>query len=87
MTRPFCLVLIAMALTAGLGGCVSAQQLRQQDVAACQSYGFHEGTDAFAACLQRENLARRYDTRWDGPGWGGWGPGYISPPPPPPIMR
>jgi hypothetical protein len=34
MTRPFCPVLIATALTAGPGGCVSAQQLRQQDVAA-----------------------------------------------------
>ena len=38
-------------------------------------YGFHPGTDAFASCLQKESLARRY---WAAPptpywGWSSWG--------------
>jgi hypothetical protein len=48
----------------------------------CTGYGFHPGTDAFASCLQKESLARRYLTpplapywRWGYRGWGGpWGP-------------
>jgi len=43
-----------------LAGCVSAAELRARDASVCGNYGFHEGTPEFAACLQRENLARQY---------------------------
>jgi hypothetical protein len=59
---------------------LSAEELRHQDQATCAGYGFHPGTDAFATCLQRESLARRYLTPppaayWGWSYWGGgWGP-------------
>jgi hypothetical protein len=40
--------------------CVSPEEFRREDEAACAGYGFHAGTDAFASCLQKESLARRY---------------------------
>jgi hypothetical protein len=43
-----------------LAACVSPEQLRVQDEANCGSYGFQAGSPDFAACLQRENLARNY---------------------------
>lgn len=61
-----------------LSGCVSPEQLRAQDQAACASYGFQNGTPDFAHCMQQENLARRYSYSYDpyfyGPPypWGGW---------------
>ncbi len=65
-----------------LAGCVSDAELRQQDEAQCASYGFKPGTDAFATCLQQENLGRRYRLdqmqMWPGP------PYWWSMPPPPP---
>jgi hypothetical protein len=64
MTKPGILLLmatIALALTA----CASAEELRARDDAACQSYGFHPGTNDFAACVQRETLARQY--YWSAP--------------------
>lgn len=45
-----------------LAGCASPAELRQRDEAACRGYGFVPGTPAFAACLQRENLARQAGT-------------------------
>ncbi len=42
-----------------LAGCATPDELRQRDAAACESYGFQPGTPDFAACLQREELARR----------------------------
>lgn len=54
--------------------CVSPEELRREDEATCTGYGFHPGTDAFAACLQRESLARRYATPpTPPPYWGYWG--------------
>src|SRR5215813_2537330 len=63
----------AFALT--LASCVSPEEFRREDEATCTSYGFDPGTDAFASCLQKESLARRY---WAAPpppywGWGSWG--------------
>lgn len=49
----------AFSLTV-LAGCVSATEIRARDASVCGNYGFHEGTPEFAACLQRENLARQY---------------------------
>jgi hypothetical protein len=63
-------ILIPVLLLAALAGCVTAEDLRRQDEAQCTSYGFKPGTPDFAACLQRENLARRYPP-----------PGFWGPPP------
>jgi hypothetical protein len=41
-------------------GCVSREELRAHDAAACTSYGFQQGTREFAACVERENLSRIY---------------------------
>ena len=59
-----------------LASCISPEELRQEDEAACQSYGFQRGTPDFAACLQRENLARRYRADWYGAGPFWYGPGW-----------
>jgi len=53
------LLMSAVSLTA-LAACVSAAEIRARDASVCGNYGFHEGTPEFAACLQRENLARQY---------------------------
>jgi hypothetical protein len=69
------------AVALALGACVSPEELRREDEATCAGYGFHAGTDAFASCLQKESLARRYWTAPPPPYWGwgywwgaGWGP-------------
>jgi len=66
----FGLAICALALAS----CVSPEELHRQDEATCTGYGFHPGTDAFANCMQRENLARQaivsYPPYW---GWGYWG--------------
>jgi hypothetical protein len=69
---------LVLALALALTSCVSTEDLRRQDAATCTGFGFHPGTDAFASCLQRESLARRYwagapSTYW---GWGWWGEPY-----------
>ena len=53
-------VVCATALTLVMASCVSPEELRHEDEATCTGYGFHAGTDAFASCLQKESLARRY---------------------------
>lgn len=55
---------LAVALSCGLtlltlAGCAPSQAPRQEDEAACTSHGFQVGTPQFAACLEREKLARR----------------------------
>jgi hypothetical protein len=57
-----------------LASCVSPEELRREDERACAGYGFHAGTDAFANCLQQENLARQALTSYPPPPyWGYWG--------------
>jgi hypothetical protein len=64
----------ASALCAlALGSCVSPEELRREDEATCAGYGFHAGTDAFASCLQKESLARRFLAAPPPPYWGYWG--------------
>jgi hypothetical protein len=75
-TPPLLLLLAAFALA----GCISPEELRQRDEAACLGYGFKQGTSDFAACLQRESLARRYAYGPTAFGWYG-GPGWYPPPP------
>jgi hypothetical protein len=57
-----------------LASCVSAEELHRQDEATCTGYGFHPGTDAFANCMQRENLARQAVVSYPPPPY--WGGGY-----------
>ncbi|WP_062226356.1 hypothetical protein [Aureimonas frigidaquae] len=54
-----------IAALASLAGCqtITPEQLRAADEAQCRSYGFKAGTDAFAGCLQRIDLARDADRR------------------------
>ena len=57
-----------------LASCVSPEELRREDEARCGGYGFHPDTDAFASCLQKESLGRRYWGASLAPYWGwGWG--------------
>jgi hypothetical protein len=62
---------LAAGLALALAGCGTAEDLRRMDEARCQSYGFQPATPDFAACLQRESLARRYQPPYWGPDW--WG--------------
>lgn len=81
MSRSAVATLIAFApMLVGLVACMTPEQLRAADEAACTGYGFQRGTPDFAACLQRESLWRRYQTAypaWYGPG--GYGGGAFSP--------
>jgi hypothetical protein len=75
----------AVTALACLAGCESAAQIRQRDATRCAGYGFKPGTDAFANCLQQENLARQYRLdqmqMWSPPApYGYW---WWGPPPPP----
>jgi hypothetical protein len=69
----------ALAIILELTACASPEELRAADEAACASYGFQPNTPDFAACLQRESLARQYaptPAAGYGPGW--YGPGWYS---------
>lgn len=60
MSSRFYLPIFFAMVLLGLAGCASPAMLRARDEATCRGYGFQPNTSAFAACLQRENLARRY---------------------------
>jgi hypothetical protein len=80
MKRPALRVWLCAGLVALLASCATEEDFRRADEAACTSYGFKQGTDAFAECLQRETLARRYGRL--PPGMFGWyGAGWYSAPP------
>ena len=68
------LALVMCALTLALAFVRPPRNSRREDEATCAGFGFHPGTDAFATCLQRESLARRYLTPPPAPYWG-WGTG------------
>lgn len=63
---------LVVVIATGLAGCATPEQIRLADEQACAGYGFQRGTNEFANCLQREDLARRYDygPRWYGPYYG-----------------
>jgi hypothetical protein len=71
--RRFGFASVVCPLALALTSCVSPEELRREDEATCTGYGFHPGTDAFASCLQRESLARRYNPPPPYWGWGYWG--------------
>ena len=45
-----------------LSGCVDPQAILQASVDACSRYGFSQGTEQYAICVQQEN-ARRTDQK------------------------
>lgn len=57
--------LVLFASLAALTACttITPEERRGRDEARCADYGFRRGTDAFAACLQRIDLARTADRR------------------------
>jgi hypothetical protein len=71
-----------LLLAGGLAACSTPEEIRQMDEASCASYGFQRGTTDFAACLQRETLARRYAPVTYGPDFMGYNgrPWWYVPP-------
>jgi hypothetical protein len=49
------LIVVALALS----GCVSNERLAARDDAQCAAYGFQPGSDGYAGCRQRLDMARR----------------------------
>jgi hypothetical protein len=72
LSRNLLLSALLGTVLAGLGACVSAEQIRAEDEATCAGYGFQRGTPEFANCLQQESLARRYSPAL-------YGPPYLGP--------
>jgi hypothetical protein len=50
--------IIALGLALALGGCVSREQLMLQDGNACRGYGYTQGSDAYASCMQTRDIQR-----------------------------
>jgi hypothetical protein len=82
MLRGTVLALIIAATACGLTACISLEEMRQEDEAACIGYGFQPGTPDFAGCLQRENLARRERAQFYGSAFPVWvdRPWWYMPP-------
>jgi hypothetical protein len=54
--RPWFLLLVAAV---ALGGCASAAELAAADDNTCRGYGFIAGTDQYAQCRERQDIARK----------------------------
>ena len=71
------LAALALALTAS--GCMTLEERRALDMEQCRGYGFRQGTDAFAQCMQTIDVeraaARRTYVYQD---FGGFYGGYSS---------
>ncbi|SEH45308.1 hypothetical protein SAMN05216228_100113 [Rhizobium tibeticum] len=65
--RILALSLAAVAAATCLSACqtLTPEQRRAADETQCLHYGFRRGTDGFAACLQRIDLYRRAQARYD----------------------
>lgn len=70
MHRAILLLLPILALAACTT--MTPAERRALDEAECRSYGFRDGTDAFAACLQRIELDRRAAARADRAAFDRW---------------
>jgi len=51
------LLLLVVAIT--LGGCASAAELAAADDNTCRGYGYIVGTDQYAQCRERQDVARK----------------------------
>ena len=47
-------IIFILGLIAMLSGCISPQQIRQQQADTCSSYGFKPGTNQFAQCMMMQ---------------------------------
>ena len=47
--------IILIGLMLALSGCLSPQQIRQQQAETCAGYGFRQGTPQFSNCLIQQN--------------------------------
>ncbi len=65
--RILVLALALAAATISLSACqtMTPEQKRAADEDQCLRYGFKRGTDGFAGCLQRIDLYRRAQYRYD----------------------
>ncbi len=59
------LALAAAAISLSACQTLSPEQQRAADEDQCLRYGFRRGTDGFASCLQRIDLYRRAQYRYD----------------------
>src|SRR5215471_10667231 len=76
MSKP---IVVACSMDASFGGSLTPSPWHTDAVGGRPLH--HPGTDAFASCLQKESLARRY---WAAPpppywGWGSWWGGGWGP--------
>lgn len=55
---------VPMVVAISLSGCADSAQVRAENRAAdrqrCADYGYQEGTDAFATCMERSDEKREY---------------------------
>ncbi|TYR29460.1 hypothetical protein FY036_21560 [Mesorhizobium microcysteis] len=59
--KPTIPLIVALA---ALAGCTTTlEERRAADEAVCRDYGFRQGSEAFAECLQRIELDRRAERR------------------------
>jgi hypothetical protein len=65
--RTLVLALALAALSIGLSACqtMTPEERRAADEAQCLRYGFRRGTEGFATCMQRIDLYRRAQARYD----------------------
>jgi hypothetical protein len=61
------LALTLVLAAVGLSACqtMTPEERRATDERQCMSYGFKRGTDGFATCLQRIDLDRRAQARYN----------------------
>lgn len=62
--KPTVPLLLALAVLAGCTT-MTPEERRAADEATCRDYGFRQGSEAFAECLQRIDLDRRAQRRAD----------------------
>ncbi len=62
--KPIVPVLLLLAVTAGCTT-MTPEERRAADESVCRDYGFRQGSEAFAGCLQRIDLDRRAQRRAD----------------------
>lgn len=64
MRPPACATCLLLCLTLAACQTITPEEQRALDEQECRSYGFRPNTDAFAECLQRIELDRRAQRRY-----------------------
>jgi hypothetical protein len=76
MPTRFVLAILSVTALAGLAGCISPDELRSQDQAACSRYGVKPDSPDFASCMQWHAQTPRYAYSPFGPTEGHADPGW-----------